>query len=148
MVNPMKSLFRAALAVASLTLVSSLQAQTPPAPTGTAPAPIDCTACPASDSSHHAFLEKMAPYLSADQKAEFKKALFPALEKDPTLKDDGIALMQEGKAARDGSQEDKDAFHKKMAAYEARLRKAMTAEDPGVSAIFDAIEAHTPALHA
>jgi hypothetical protein len=146
MVNSMKSLFRAALVLASLTLVPSLHAQTPPAPTGTAPT--ECTTCNASDSSHHAFLEKMAPYLSDDQKTEFKKALFPALEKDPSLKDDGIALMQDGKAARAGSQEDKDAFHKKLADYEARLRKAMTAEDPGVSAIFDAIEAHTPALHA
>ena len=83
----------------------------------------------------------MLPYLDEGQRAEFEKALYAALEKDPALKSDGVALMREG-GKKDASGADLAAYKTKLAAYEARLRQAMMVEDPAAGKIFDRIDAH------
>ena len=90
----------------------------------------------------------MFPYLSPEQRDEFEKALYPVLEKEPGLVTDGQELLKEGgKKVEDNPPADAEAFRKKMVAYEARLRKAMTDEDQAVGTIFDLIDAHSPKLH-
>jgi hypothetical protein len=99
-------------------------------------------ATPDTPSYYDHRIDKMLHYLTPEQRAHFKTALYPALEKDPTLKSEGMEIVQQQHNSASEPPADREAHRKQLGEYEARLRQAMTSEDPSVSTIFDQIEAH------
>ena len=98
----------------------------------------------ATEAYYSKVIDSMLSYLTPEQRAQFEKALYPALDKNPELVQQGLDLLQEGgkKIEESTPAADRDAYVQKMRDYEGRLRTAMLNEDPEIGKIFDEIDSH------
>jgi hypothetical protein len=85
---------------------------------------------------------QMLSYLPANQVQEFEQALFPALNKDPSLVTDGLKILQDAANAKadPNDQNARNSLLQEGFAYEARLRTTMTAIDPNLGPVFNVID--------
>jgi hypothetical protein len=117
---------------------------TNPPPTAAAPAGASVTeqlenATPAQVNQ---LIGQTLSYLPANQIQEFEQALYPALDKDPSLVTDGMKMLQDAAnvKANPNDQNARNSFLQEEFAYEARLRTAMTAIDPNLGNVFSIID--------
>jgi hypothetical protein len=104
----------------------------------------DPFAVPAYQTYYNHFFDRTFPYLTPAQRGEFERALYPALDQDPTLVSDGLAILHDGdKKAGEISAADAKAYGIRIRYYEIRLRQAVLGQDRSLGPVFDAIEAHT-----
>jgi len=94
----------------------------------------DSSALPPYQVYYDHLFDGMFSFLTAAERTEFEKALYPALDKNPDLASEGLKLLQAGgKPMTNPPDADALAYERWMRDYEARLREASLAGDPAAA---------------
>ena len=89
----------------------------------------------------------MLEFLSSADRDKAMKAHMKALEDNPNLKAEDMALMKQ-RPGPDASQEDRRAYREKWMTHEQKIRQAMLKEDSSLGSIFEQIDKHMSQMRA